>query len=101
MKVRYSHTMTPANASFRGRLGSAGPTARTLLIEDERLLIRVRDGEVRLSGKLERRTDAELLDRFASRVLGVGSVRSTVRWEWDDRKASLESCRRVPIAPRR
>ena len=76
-------------------------TREALLIEDERLQIRVRDGEVRLTGKLERRTDAELLARFVSRVPGVVSVRSTLRWEWDDRKASLESNPRVPIAPRR
>ncbi|MEX2420600.1 MAG: CBS domain-containing protein [Actinomycetota bacterium] len=73
----------------------------TLWIEDERLQIRVQDGEVRLSGKLGRRTDAELLARFVSRVAGVVSVRSTLRWEWDDRKASLKSNPRVPIARRR
>lgn len=76
-------------------------TRDTLWIEDERLQIRVQDGEVRLSGKLERRIDAELLARFVSRVPGVVSVRSTLRWEWDDRKASLESNPRVPIARRR
>ena len=35
------------------------------------------------------------------RIPGVVSVRSTLRWEWDDRKASLESNPRVPIATRR
>lgn len=70
---------------------------RTLWIEDENLEIRVLGGEVRLSGKLERRTDAELLPRFVSRVPGVVSVRSTLRWKWDDRKASRESNSRIPI----
>jgi CBS domain-containing protein len=70
---------------------------RTLWIEDANLRIRVDEGEVRLSGKLQRRTDAELLPRFVSRVPGVVSVRSTLRWAWDDRKASLESNPRVPL----
>lgn len=61
---------------------------RTLLIEDEALHVHVHDGEVHLSGKLERRSDAELLPRFVARVPGVVDVHSTLRWEWDDRKAS-------------
>lgn len=73
---------------------------RTLWIEDENLEIRVLEGEVSLSGKLERRTDAELLPRFVSRVPGVVSVRSTVRWKWDDRKASREDRSRIPIGLR-
>ena len=73
---------------------------RTLWIEDENLEVRVLGGEVRLSGKLERRTDAELLPRFVSRVPGVVSVRSTLRWTWDDRRASLESNARIPLGRR-
>lgn len=72
----------------------------TLLIENEGFHIRVQEGEVRLSGKLQRRSDAELLPRFVSRIPGVVSVHSTLRWEWDDRKASLESDAHVPIPPR-
>jgi CBS domain-containing protein len=70
---------------------------RTLWIEDANLQIRVDEGEVRLAGKLQRRTDAELLPRFVSRVPGVVSVTSTLRWEWDDRKASVERNPRVPL----
>lgn len=73
---------------------------RTLLIEDEALHVHVHDGEVHLSGKLERRSDAELLPRFVARVPGVVDVHSTLRWEWDDRKSSYVSDPRVPIAPR-
>ena len=74
---------------------------RTLWIENGNLDLRVEDGEVRLAGKLERRSDAELLPQFVARVPGVVAVHSTLRWEWDDRKASLESNPRVPIPPRR
>ena len=73
---------------------------RTLWIEDENLEVRVLGGEVRLSGKLERRTDAELLPRFVSRVPGVVSVRSPLRWTWADRRASLESNARIPLGRR-
>jgi CBS domain-containing protein len=73
---------------------------RALLIEDEALHVHVHDGVVHLSGKLGRRSDAELLPRFVARVPGVVDVHSTLRWEWDDRKASHESNPRVPIPPR-
>ena len=63
---------------------------------DKNLEIRVHRGEVTLSGKLERRTDAELLGDFVAYVPGVVSVSSTVTWAWDDRDAALE-----PHVPRR
>jgi len=72
----------------------------TLLIEDERLHVHVHDGEVHLSGTLERRSDAELLPRFVARVPGVVDIRSTLRWEWDDQHASYKSDPRVPIPSR-
>lgn len=74
---------------------------RTLLIDAERVDVRVEEGEVTLSGQLERRSDAELLPRFVARVPGVVSVRSEVTWAWDDRKALQRSDPRVPIPPRR
>jgi CBS domain-containing protein len=57
---------------------------RTLWIEEPALEVRVAGGDVQLSGKLGRRSDAELLARFVTRVPGVVSVHSTVRWAWDD-----------------
>lgn len=72
----------------------------TLLIVDDDVQIGVNEGEVHLAGELARRSDAELLSRFASRVPGVVGVKSTLRWRWDDSKASLESDPRVPIPPR-
>jgi len=73
----------------------------TLWIEGEGLDVRVKRGEVTLTGELERRSDAELLPRFAARVPGVVTVHSTLTWRWDDLKASLgRSDPRVPIASR-
>jgi hypothetical protein len=74
---------------------------RTLWLEEDMLELRVEHGEVRLSGEIERRTDAELLPVFVERVPGVVSVRSDVTWAWDDRKASpAKSDPDVPLAPR-
>jgi CBS domain-containing protein len=63
---------------------------RTLWIEEPGLNLRVERGEVRLSGKIERRADAELLASFAARVPGVVAVHSTLRWAWDDTKPTRE-----------
>jgi CBS domain-containing protein len=63
---------------------------RTLWLDDDMLAIRVERGEVRLSGELERRTDAQLLPGFVERVPGVVSVHSQLTWRWDDRKAAPE-----------
>ncbi len=61
---------------------------RTLWIEGVGPSIAVDNGEVTLSGEVERRSDAELLELFAARVPGVVSVRSNVSWRWDDAKGS-------------
>jgi len=63
---------------------------RILWIEAPSVVVRVERGEARLSGRLERRSDAELLEQFAARVPGVVSMRSTLRWRWDDRNVSAE-----------
>jgi CBS domain-containing protein len=57
---------------------------RTLWIEPGNVTVGVLRGAVRLSGGLRRRSDAELLERFAARVPGVISVSSTLGWEIDD-----------------
>ena len=75
--------------------------ANVLLIDEKSLDIRVTRGDVRLSGRLERRSDTELLPRVVARVPGVVSVHSTLRWRWDDRKAVPKSSPRVPNPARR
>jgi CBS domain-containing protein len=53
---------------------------RTLWLEPDTMHIEVADGEVRLSGEVETRTDAELIPTFVQRVPGVVSVLSKLRW---------------------
>jgi CBS domain-containing protein len=53
---------------------------RTLWLEPDTLQIEVTGGEVRLSGEVETRTDAELIPTFVQRVPGVVSVLSKLRW---------------------
>ena len=74
---------------------------RTLWIEEPALEVRVENGEVRLSGKLGRRSDAELLMRFVSRVPGVVSVHSTVRWAGRRRRRDGRRHGRLTEATRR
>lgn len=72
---------------------------RTLWIDPAEIWISVEAGEVRLSGKVDTRADADLLEYFASRVPGVVSVHSTLRWRAD--KPHLpRSDPRVPIPAR-
>ena len=51
--------------------------------------IQVDDGEAVLAGTVDRRSDAELLRLFVARIPGIVGVRSTVEWQWDDRKARV------------
>jgi CBS domain-containing protein len=53
---------------------------RTLWLEPDTLQIEVSRGEVRLSGEVETRTDAELIPTFVQRVPGVVGVLSKLRW---------------------
>jgi CBS domain-containing protein len=53
---------------------------RTLWLNPNELEVTVKDGEVKLSGEVDQKSDAELLERFAARVPGVVFVRSELRW---------------------
>jgi CBS-domain-containing membrane protein len=57
---------------------------RVLWIEVEAIGIDVTRGAVRLTGKLETRSEALLLERLAARVPGVVSVESELTWTSDD-----------------
>lgn len=72
----------------------------TLWLEGPAPNVRVKRGEVSLSGELERRSDAELLPRFVARIPGVVSVSSTVTWRWDDQKAPRAAVPHFPLTPR-
>jgi CBS domain-containing protein len=71
---------------------------RTLWIGETEVEVGVEQGEVTLSGEVERRTDADLLPSFVARVPGVISVSSAVTWRWDDRKAGDRGALGVPFA---
>jgi len=58
---------------------------RTLWIEPATIRIEVDEGEVRLSGEVETKTDAEMLPTYVQRVPGVVSVLSKLRWREPDR----------------
>ena len=58
---------------------------RTMWIEEGRVGVEVSNGSVTLSGTVDRRSEAELLDRLVRRVPGVVAVASDVTWRTDDR----------------
>ena len=70
----------------------------TLWLDEPGLELRVERGEVRLAGRMRRRSDAELFARLTQRVPGVVAVHSTVRWDWDDGHPAKE--RRTRVASR-
>jgi CBS domain-containing protein len=53
---------------------------RTLWIEPDTIVVTVEAGEVRLSGRVETRGDAELIPTFVQKVPGVVSVLSKLSW---------------------
>jgi CBS domain-containing protein len=53
---------------------------KTLWIAPEALDIAVHDGAVRIGGRVESKTDAELIEAFARRVPGTVSVESHLTW---------------------
>jgi CBS-domain-containing membrane protein len=57
---------------------------RILAVPDDTVEITVRDGVVRLTGQLDRRTSAELAGRLAAQVSGVVSVENELGFDYDD-----------------
>lgn len=57
---------------------------RVLWVEPETITVAVRDGEVELAGELETTAEAEVLEKLASKVPGVISVRSSVTHRVDE-----------------
>jgi CBS domain-containing protein len=69
---------------------------RTFLIDEaDGVTVEVTGGVVALSGKLDRRSSAEMAERLARQVAGVVRVTSSVTYAFDDRKAGE---RREPFA---
>jgi CBS domain-containing protein len=69
--------------------------ARVLWIDPARVTITVECGEVRLSGLLDSKTEAELVAAFAATVPGVVSVESELTWSFDDQARRTRSPRRL------
>ena len=67
---------------------------RVMWIDAGRVEVAVQDGKAALSGRLDTRSDVDLLNKLVARVAGVVAVESSVIWNLDDttRKArrSLE-----------
>ena len=63
---------------------------QTLWIDPALVVVEVDEGAVRLSGQVQTRTDASLIERFAARVPGVVSLHSDVSW-LDDNGAPHET----------
>jgi CBS domain-containing protein len=59
---------------------------RLLFLEPDALDVRVRDGVVMLSGRLENRTEAHLLEELTRRLDGVIRVESSLTYEVDDHR---------------
>lgn len=57
----------------------------TLWISPERVTVTISKGEVTLSGQVDSKLDAELLEQFVEHVPGVVAVTSKLRWEHVDR----------------
>lgn len=57
---------------------------RTMWIDPGHVDVSVENGQAVLSGRLQTRTEVELLTRLAGRVPGVVAVQSAVAWDVDD-----------------
>ena len=57
---------------------------RAMWIDTGNVEAGVQDGVVALSGRLDKRSDVELLHRLVARVPGVVGIESTVAWKIDD-----------------
>lgn len=67
--------------------------ARTLWIDTDRVDVDVELGEVRLSGTVDTKTDAEIIADYAARIPGVVRVQSELGWSVDDRSRRTRKSR--------
>jgi CBS domain-containing protein len=57
---------------------------RTVWVDPGQVSVEVEEGEVRLRGEVEGRSDAQLIARLVARVAGVVGVTSELTWRVDD-----------------
>jgi len=58
---------------------------RTLWLDPDRFNVVVTNGEARISGEAERRSEADMIERVTAMVPGVISVSTQLTWKLDDR----------------
>lgn len=61
---------------------------RELWVDPATVHVRVEEGVVHLEGTVDRRSDKELVERWVAGIDGVVSVRSELRYRFDDREPS-------------
>ncbi len=72
---------------------------RVLDVRDGLVTVQVRDGEVTLDGRLDRRTAVELAGRLAAQVAGVVQVHNTLGYDVDDTSLmELDPVHGTPVA---
>ena len=70
---------------------------RILWLDPALFTVDVKDGVASISGRVERRSTAEMIERSVRLVPGVVDVHASVSWSMDDRK--LEPAGRDPVFP--
>jgi CBS domain-containing protein len=70
---------------------------RTLWLDPARFDVAVTNGKVRILGRVERRSTAEMIERVISLVPGVVGVAAELPWEVDDR--NIEAPERDLLSP--
>jgi CBS domain-containing protein len=75
---------TRSDAEIRREIGE-DVLLHTLWIDPDSVTLVVSEGEVTVSGEVENRATAELIEHYIRRVPGVSAVHSELRWVVDDR----------------
>jgi CBS domain-containing protein len=57
---------------------------RTMWLDPDEFVIEVREGPVRINGRVDRRSSARIIERLIGLVDGVAAVESHIAWELDD-----------------
>lgn len=73
---------------------------RVLWVDADRVTVRCVDGNVVLTGRLETKSDADLLVSLTERLDGVASAHAELTWELDNTKLDTTSRVSVPFLDR-
>ena len=70
---------------------------RTLWLDPEAFDVAVTDGKARIGGQVERRSEADMIERISAMVAGVIGVETELTWKLDDRQ--IEAPERDLVSP--